>query len=1827
MKQEKCPKWLRMKWRKRVQAMTLATALAVTGVCPMTASAEEGVEVAAEVTVNPPVGLVLGSPSENVLTVVYGPCGMEGARYVIYLDGNVIKNDAQVAFYTFENIEPGEHKVQVTAVLEDGSESDRTKCESKITVLGAAKEESSEEVTTTEEETSEEVTTTEEETTEEETTEEETTEEETTAEEITEEETTEEESTEEAQDSEYMNFEDANTSLYCGGPNGWASAFAEVEEDGDTAVIKASNFGDSSSNEWAVQYKIDGINVTQGAEYTLSCDLLSGIDKKMVIKLDDAAGVVLETVSLKAGEVYHFEKLSAAMPQAQTQLFFAPGTTGGETPNQSGNITISNLKLTTEATAEEPEEQPEVKPEVKTGDVIAISESKESATVGDDITLTFFENEDFANAISKVLVNGESVSFDKDSDSIEIDGENFTSAGVYDIEVEADGYTTAKVYQQVFADDTWELVFADEFNGNALDTNIWTYQNGTGAEYGLNGWGNEEEQYYTSDNLSVGDGTLTIEAKKESIEGKTYTSSRIRSLADGNQGFSTTYGRIEAKIKMPAGDGIWPAFWMLPSTDDYGTWASNGEIDIMEARGRLTNEVLGTIHYGETWPNNKSAGVTYKLPDNGSITDYHTYTLEWDVGRLTWYVDGVETKTITNWYSKGSGNAENYAYPAPFDAPFHIVFNMALGGTFDGGLRPADSIFEQPVEMDVDYVRVYRNSTEGYYDREVEAPEQEGDEASFEKFAEQYADAEGNFVTDTEFTNVESAGSIISTDMTDDWSRHWYFLVGDYQGAASYSTDESDGDTYAEVNITNGGTQNYAVQMIQHLPLVKGYTYEISFDAFASKNRDMIVKLAGDDDNSWGSYSNAFTASLKSKPQHYSYTFTMDSDTDETARLEFNMGLDTGKISIANVCVKVAEATDNTNAPKEPLEDGNHVYNGTFDQGTGKLAFWNLDEAAKDAGSAVNNDKALSWKAGAVEQRGIQLLQTDKYQLTLQAAGEGETLTVSLQDKNGETVYAEKQFTLGSGMSSYELTFEMPANVTDQEAVLHMETTGSITLDNVVMKRLTDNNVSYDDVKIFPLTNGDFEDGLTGWTEYTDAGAACQTGYAVVEDGANHYMQVNGAKGSQTYFNMLIQEGVNLKKGTTYDISFKAKASSEQSLEVKIENASYTSTLAESFTVGTDWKDYKFTFKSSLEGTTALKYLLAGVNAKTTVYLDDIEIKVSGVDMKKAPALSGKGAVKQGEAVVVTYAEDTAWEASAMRVLLSDEEIADSLYTVDTAANTITIDAAAFEEANIYTIKVIAEGYDYTQVSQTIIATEISEDGNVAPKFSDWEHYVGSDWAYVSSNIVSQKDNNIELTVKASGGWADTPWGVQLTKADIPVSVGYPYTISFKAKAGQDKKFAFKAEGSNAKELFYEEYSLKAGKEQTITIKLDEMTEGFVKLYFAAGVFADETNIDTTISISDFEMVNSLETGGEEEPDVPEEPEVPETPDVTKLSGWESYYGYDWAWVTGSVVDKKDNQIALAVQAGGGWDGSQWGVQLTGNNYPVTAGEAYTISFKAKSEQDKKIAFKVGQTDDAEIFMQEYSLKAGEEQTITVDIAEMPVDTLKMVFALGLFNGETNIDTTITLSDLTVELVEEESSEAPSQSGSSSESSSSNSSSSTAAPITNVVVKVEDKLKNVIFDSKVPQSDNPEAVAARESYDMSLYGTDGILTIADLLKLKHQSMILNAFISDRIGVTIDPANMIQAMANLDLSMERNTMIDYGQGFSSVTYIPKNAAKLGYEVTIHLGIGAEHAGKVAYLFAKDMTTGELVCKQTSIINNIGNIAYTTDEYSFMVVLYQ
>jgi len=239
----------------------------------------------------------------------------------------------------------------------------------------------------------------------------------------------------------------------------------------------------------------------------------------------------------------------------------------------------------------------------------------------------------------------------------------------------------------------------DEFDGDAIDPGRWTFDLGTGADRGLVGWGNNELQYYTdrAANARVADGLLSITARRENEGGMEYTSARLTTRGR----FSQTGGRFEIRAALPAGQGFWPAFWMLPESSRYGGWAASGEIDILEARGQDTRRIENTIHYGGSWPDNTYTGSAYTLPAGGRTTDFHVYAVEWDLGpqpMLRWYVDDTLSWVTSEWWSSGG------AYPAPFDEPFHLLVNLAVGGNFVG---PPDAGTPFPGSMLVDYVRVY----------------------------------------------------------------------------------------------------------------------------------------------------------------------------------------------------------------------------------------------------------------------------------------------------------------------------------------------------------------------------------------------------------------------------------------------------------------------------------------------------------------------------------------------------------------------------------------------------------------------------------------------------------------------------------------------------------------------------------------------------------------------------------------------------------------------------------------------------------------------------------------------------------------------------------------------------------------------------------------------------------------------------------------------------------------------------------------------------------------------------------------------------------------
>jgi beta-glucanase (GH16 family) len=240
------------------------------------------------------------------------------------------------------------------------------------------------------------------------------------------------------------------------------------------------------------------------------------------------------------------------------------------------------------------------------------------------------------------------------------------------------------------------LVFAEEFEGDSLSPDIWFSETGDGSQYGIPGWGNNEQQWYLPENAVVSDGVLKVTAKRQVVNGFQYTSARINT----RDRFAFRYGRIEARIKLPAGQGLWPAFWLLAQDSPYGEWAASGEIDIMEAvnlDGTGGNEILGTIHFGGESPDNQFTSVYY-TPATDITDDYHVYAVEWDRTELRWYIDDVLYAVQNSWFSTAA------PFPAPFDQPFYILLNVAVGGNLPGEPDPALAL---PATMEVDWVRVY----------------------------------------------------------------------------------------------------------------------------------------------------------------------------------------------------------------------------------------------------------------------------------------------------------------------------------------------------------------------------------------------------------------------------------------------------------------------------------------------------------------------------------------------------------------------------------------------------------------------------------------------------------------------------------------------------------------------------------------------------------------------------------------------------------------------------------------------------------------------------------------------------------------------------------------------------------------------------------------------------------------------------------------------------------------------------------------------------------------------------------------------------------------
>ena len=325
------------------------------------------------------------------------------------------------------------------------------------------------------------------------------------------------------------------------------------------------------------------------------------------------------------------------------------------------------------------------------------------------------------------------------------------------------------------------VTWADEFDGTAVDTSKWSYQTGAG------GWGNNELQYYRPENATVSGGTLKITANDQRYRGSQYTSTRMRTINQGDFFF----GRFEARIKMTQGQGIWPAFWMMPTDEVYGGWPESGEIDIMENVGHELTTTHGAIHYGAPWPNNSSMTGDYHLASGIFADGFHEFAVEKEAGEIRWYVDDVHFMTQTP--------ATIAPLFWPFDERYHFILNVAVGGNWPGS-PDATTVFPQILE--VDYVRVY----DGFL------PSISGDPVvSYQEPGVVYSVANA------------PAGSSYS------WSVPTGASIASGQGTSSITVnwDTTGGDVVA--NVTNGcGSEALTMGVV----VEESYAYDFSFENF-----------------------------------------------------------------------------------------------------------------------------------------------------------------------------------------------------------------------------------------------------------------------------------------------------------------------------------------------------------------------------------------------------------------------------------------------------------------------------------------------------------------------------------------------------------------------------------------------------------------------------------------------------------------------------------------------------------------------------------------------------------------------------------------------------------------------------------------------------------------------------------------------------------------------------------------------------------------------------------------------------------------------------------
>ncbi len=676
------------------------------------------------------------------------------------------------------------------------------------------------------------------------------------------------------------------------------------------------------------------------------------------------------------------------------------------------------------------------------------------------------------------------------------------------------------------------------------------------------------------------DGNLVIQPVKTVDEsGKaTYTSGRVNT--QGKKDFK--YGLFEAKVKVPTGMGYLPAFWMMPTDENlYGQWPRCGEIDIMEVMGQDTKKAMGTIHYGN--PHGQKQGE-YVLKNGDFSSQWHTFSVEWEPGKIVWYVDGIKFHEANDWYSTTEGQG-TVAYPAPFDQKFYMILNLAIGGSWVG--YPDETTTYEDQSFVIDYVRAYQKS-EAYYDeleKNVQQPQK----------PEVTEPENGIYVQNGKFATAD--------DLSGKNGSVWEFMTKQNgEATAEVVSDNKFGENAKAVKIstTKAGTEDYSVQFVQaNIPVKQGGKYRVTFDAYAASNRTMIVDVSAPDYN-YARYLNDTKLDLTTEKQTYTYEFTVTDHDDTNARLEFNLGK-TDPISdvyISNVKMEKT-GTVEIDDSKKVMTDGNYISNGKFQEGTeaGKkyLQYWDITGADKAEYTVTDIDDGRRFKVTTKNCEAPSEVQLEQADLPLTAGNFELSFDAELSGKESADItvtVAGKSYTIPvtntKETKTQKLTLSKDDIAVNKTITFDLGINATVYLDNI---RLVEDTL---------IKNGSFNADLAGFEVYAyDMSAVSYTVDSQQEDSAFD-ITIKDTNDADWKI-QLKQNNVVLEKGQWYNLKFDIKSSIARKISYAIQR---NGAVHKDAAGNEDWIPYVQDVVS-LEASADGKYQNVNVNFKMNYDTDE----------------------------------------------------------------------------------------------------------------------------------------------------------------------------------------------------------------------------------------------------------------------------------------------------------------------------------------------------------------------------------------------------------------------------------------------------------------------------------------------------------------------------------------------------------------------------------------------------------------------------------------------